>query len=196
MAKLLYQGHSSIRITSDSGVVIYVDPFVGEGYDQPADIILVTHQHYDHKRIDLPSRKSDCVVIQNWDAMKNGAYQTFSVKGVTITAFPASNKNHKRKECVGYIIEVDGKKLYHAGDTSKIPEMRDLKSLSLDYAFLPVDGKFNMDAAEAAECASLIGAAVSIPFHTDPEVLFDESKIEGFTVNNRKIIRPNDEFTL
>lgn len=196
MAELLYQGNASVRITSDDGVVIYIDPFAGEGYDKPADIILVSHQHFDHNRIDLPSRKDSCAVIQNFDALKDGIYETFSLKGVKIAAFPASNKNHKREECVGYIVEVDGKKIYHAGDTSKVPEMNELNRLALDYALLPVDGKYNMDAEEAAECASMIGAAVSIPFHTDPGLLFDESKTEGFKVNNRKVIRPNEEFTL
>ena len=196
MAKLLYQGHASVRITSDSGVVIYVDPFAGEGYDKQADIILVSHQHFDHNRIDLPSRKTDCVIIQNSDAIKDGVYQKFSVKGVTITAFPASNKNHKREDCVGYIIDVDGKKLYHAGDTSKLSEMGDLKRLSLDYALLPVDGKYNMDAAEAAQCASMIGASVSIPLHTDPDVLFNEAKTTEFIVEGRRIVQPGEEFTM
>lgn len=60
MAKLLYQGHGSLRLISEAGMVIYIDPFIGEGYDIPADLILVTHQHHDHNQIDLPPHKADC----------------------------------------------------------------------------------------------------------------------------------------
>ena len=56
MATLLYQGHGSLRLTTDSGRVIYIDPFAGEGYDAPADLILVTHQHHDHNCTDLPAK--------------------------------------------------------------------------------------------------------------------------------------------
>jgi L-ascorbate metabolism protein UlaG (beta-lactamase superfamily) len=196
VAKLLYQGHASIRITADDGTVVYIDPFAGKGYEIPADLILVTHQHSDHNRTDLPARKKDCVVIQESDAQNGGDYKTFHVKGLTVTAFPASNKNHDRSHCVGYIVTVDGKKVYHAGDTSKVPEMSGLSDMFIDYALLPTDGKYNMDAREAAECAAIITAAHSIPFHTDPRVLFDESKIKDFNVETALIIRPNDEIAL
>ena len=53
MAELLYQGHGSYRIVSNEGVVIYVDPYAGEGYDMPADIVIVTHEHSDHNQVDL-----------------------------------------------------------------------------------------------------------------------------------------------
>lgn len=57
MARLLFQGHGSFRIVTDGDVVIYVDPFAGNGYDLPADIILVTHQHGDHNRVDLVAKE-------------------------------------------------------------------------------------------------------------------------------------------
>ena len=56
MATLFYQGHGSFRLETAQGKVIYVDPFAGEGYDKPADLILVTHDHYDHNCIDKPAR--------------------------------------------------------------------------------------------------------------------------------------------
>ena len=62
MATLLYQGHGSLRVTTDRGNVIYIDPFAGAGYDAPADLILVTHQHPDHNRTELPARQPGCVV--------------------------------------------------------------------------------------------------------------------------------------
>ena len=65
MAKLLFQGHGSFRITADDGRVIYVDPYVGEGYDLPADVILVSHQHSDHNQVELCVQKQDCIIITN-----------------------------------------------------------------------------------------------------------------------------------
>jgi L-ascorbate metabolism protein UlaG (beta-lactamase superfamily) len=181
---------------TDSGTVVYVDPFAGTGYDIPADLILVTHQHGDHNRIELPARKKDCDVIQNHDALKAGAYRTVTLKGVTVTSFPAQNKNHRRDECVGYILAVDGKTLYFAGDTSKVPEMAGLASLSLDYALLPLDGKYNMDEAEAAECAAMIRAKKTIPIHMAPGALFSEEKAANFNVPNKLIVRPGEEIVL
>jgi L-ascorbate metabolism protein UlaG (beta-lactamase superfamily) len=202
MAKLLYQGHASVRLTTEDGVVIYIDPFAGEGYDKPADIILVTHEHGDHNRLSLPAKKDGCAVIRYSDAFKDGKYQTISLKGVTVTAVPAENKNHKRGESVGYVVACDGIKLYHAGDTSTFPEMRGLKDLHLDYALLPTDGFYNMDAAEAAECANAIGARVSIPIHSAlgnqvPEgILYDPAKLGAFTVPGGRIVVPGEEIAL
>ena len=84
MAKLLYQGHGSLRLTSNSGTVVYIDPYAGEGYDKPADLILVTHQHHDHNQIDLPDHAGGCEIIQNMDALQGGVYRKFTVKGINI----------------------------------------------------------------------------------------------------------------
>ncbi len=57
MSKLLFQGHGSYRIITNEGIVIYVDPFIGDGYNVPADIILVTHEHNDHNHVELPEKR-------------------------------------------------------------------------------------------------------------------------------------------
>ena len=68
MARVLYQGHGIMRFTTEAGTVIYLDPFMGEGYDVAANLILVTHQHYDHTAIDKPPHAKGCAVWQNrWD---------------------------------------------------------------------------------------------------------------------------------
>ena len=101
MATLLFQGHGSLRLTTDSGRVIYIDPYAGKGYDVPADLILVTHQHHDHNCINLPARNPGCMVWQNSDALKDGQYQTLRLDFAFVEAVEAYNHHHKKSECVG-----------------------------------------------------------------------------------------------
>ena len=194
--KLYYQGHASIRIMSKDGTVIYIDPCEGDGYDIPADIILVTHQHSDHNKVSLVTQKDSCEVISNKEALENGEHNTLTVKGIEIEAVKAENSNHNPKDCVGYIITVDGIKIYHAGDTSKTDEMAEYKAKSIDYALLPCDGVYNMDAAEAAECAEIIGAKHNIPIHTKVGELFNSDIAESFDAPDRLIVEAGEEIIL
>lgn len=196
MAKLLYQGHGSFRLTTGSGKVIYIDSFAGEGYDQPADLILVTHQHHDHNKTDLPPHSENCVIYQNTDALQNGVYQTADLADVRIEAVEAYNKNHDPKECVGYLVTVDNLLLYFAGDTSKTRQMETFADRNIDYAFLPCDGIFNMGIEEAIECANLIKAKHSVPVHMSPGKLFSEKKAKKFTALNALTITPGTEISL
>lgn len=196
MAKILYQGHGSLRLVSLDGIVVYIDPYAGGGYEVPADIILVTHQHMDHNCIEKPAKKADCTVIQNFDALKRSEYKSFTVKGLTIEAVPAYNKNHSRNTCVGYLVTVDQKLIYFAGDTSQTTEMADLAPRKIDYAFFPADGKFNMDEVEASACARIVGARHSTPIHMLPGKLFSEEKAAAFHADGKLIIRPTEEITL
>lgn len=197
LAKLLYQGHGSYRITSNQGTVIYVDPFAGKGYGVPGDIILVTHQHFDHNQTDLVNKAKDCIIITNKEALEGTKYHTFLVKDIHIEAVPAYNKKHNPKEGVGYVITLEDIKIYASGDTSRTIEMETiLPKYKLDYALLPIDGIFNMDAKEAAVCAKLIGAKHNIPIHMKPGALFDRELAEKFDVENRIIIEPGNEIEL
>ena len=196
MAKLLYQGHGSFRLTTAGGKVIYVDPFAGEGYDLPADLILVTHQHHDHNKVNLPPHAEGCVVFDNTDAIKDGVYQPADLAGVHIEPVEAYNKNHKREECVGYLVTVDGLLLYFAGDTSMTKQMETFAARKIDYAFLPTDGIFNMGMEEATECAALIRAKHTTPVHTSPGKLFNEKKAKKFAVEGCLILQPGIETEL
>lgn len=196
MPRLLYQGHASLRIISDRGVVIYVDPYAGEGYDVPADIILVTHHHPHHDRIELVPQKSKCRIITDTEAQTNGLFNTFRVRRVLVRAVPAFNDYHDPRETVGYLITVDGVKLYVAGDTSETDAMAELFWQKLDYAFLPVDGVRNMDTVNASICAAMIGARFSVPYHTKPDSLFDREVARRFDIPSRLIIEPGDEIEL
>ena len=196
MAKLLYQGHGSFRITTGEGKVIYVDPFAGEGYDLPADGVLITHGHYDHNKLELVTQKKGCQVITHQEALSDGVYQTFCLWGITVEAVPAYNKNHKKEECVGYILMVDGVTVYAAGDTSTTDAMAGFAQRQLDYALLCMDGVYNMDREEAQRCARLIGAKHNIPIHMKPGALFDEETAAAFDVPGKLVVRPGEEIQL
>ena len=194
--KLLYQGHGSYRITAADGRVIYIDPYAGEGYDKPADIVLVSHQHDDHRQVQLITQKPGCTVITNEEALAGGKHNTFDIGGIVIEAVEANNVNHDPAQCVGYMFTIDGIRLYFAADTSKTKAMEGFAARKLDYALLPIDGYYNMNAAEASECAKLIGARVSIPVHMKPGELFDQAVAETFVADGRRIVSPGEEFAL
>jgi L-ascorbate metabolism protein UlaG (beta-lactamase superfamily) len=198
-ATLLYQGHASLRITTAEGETIYVDPYAGKGYDVPADLILITHMHPDHDKVSLVKQKSDDFqTITNKEALVGGVYQTFDLGYVKIEAVQAGNNpNHDITVCVGYILTFsNGKTVYISGDTSKTDQMAELAARNLDYAFFCCDGKYNMDAQEAAECAKLVNAKHSIPYHTQVGKLFNKKIAEKFNADNRLILQPGDTLTI
>lgn len=194
MAELLYQGHGSYRIVSNEGVVIYVDPYAGEGYDMPADIVIVTHEHSDHNQVDLVTLKDDGVILRHGDLFVAGEYPIKKIKKVMIEGTPAENKNHTREECVGFIMTVDGITLYGAGDTNYYPEMESFNDL--DYALLPVDGIYNMSAQEASRCAHVIDSRYFIPIHTSPTQLYDEDIAKSFKSPHALYMKPGERLKL
>lgn len=195
-ASLLYQGHGSVRIEAADGTVIYVDPYIGEGYDKPADIILITHEHRDHNNIDLIQNKDKAVILRSKDMLIDGKYQIKKIDNIQIEAVPAYNKNHKKEECVGYILTIDGKTIYLSGDTSTTDAMPGFKERKLDYAFLCMDGKYNMGPEEATECAKMIGAKHSVPYHMAPGKLFDEETAKKLKVDSLLIVPAGSKIEL
>ena len=196
MAKLLFQGHGSYRLTADDGRVIYVDPFAGEGYDKPASLILVTHQHSDHNKTDLCVQNPDCRIISNVEALEGGQHNSFDVGGILIQAVEANNSKHKPTKCVGFLITIDGTKIYASGDTSTTQQMASFAELGLDYAIFCGDGFVNMGPKEAAECARLIRAKHNILIHTAPGRLFSRRKTEKWDAPNKLIVEPGEEIEL
>ena len=200
-AKLLYQGQASIRITTKEGKVIYIDPYAGDGYDKGADLILVTHSHYDHNGVSKVAARNDGCRIVTWkEALSGGRHQTFDYGFARVEAVEAGyNSWHDVSECVGYIVTLsDGISIYVTGDTSKTRQMSTLSEKHIDYAFFCCDGVFNMDLEEAAECAAIVGARYSIPYHVAAKdgVYFDRSRAEQFDVENRLIIDQGEEIEL
>ncbi len=170
--KIDWLGHDAIRIIKDD-LIIYFDPYK-IGSTIPADIIFISHEHFDHCSIEdiKKIQKDDTVIISstgcdiqgNIEKMKPG--ESIKIMGVEIETVPSynTNKPNHPKEMLGlgFIITLDGKRIYHAGDTDLIPEMSDFKC---DIAFLPVSGTYVMNADEAAEAAKRINPDTAIPVH-------------------------------
>ena len=205
MAQMLYQGHGSYRFTLDDGTVVYVDPFAGDGYDVPADLILVTHEHPDHNQVDKMPHAEGCQVIRAAHVHPDAdTFLTVESHGVRITAVQAYNKNHPAGSCVGMVLELDGVTFYASGDTSMTRDMQTgkLADLGIDYAVFPADGFYNMDIPEAIDCAKLVKARHSIPIHIVPvhdpadAQIFDRERAESFKVKGRIILEPGETLQL
>jgi L-ascorbate metabolism protein UlaG (beta-lactamase superfamily) len=166
-------GHDAIRL--DGSVVVCIDPYQITG-SKAADLVLITHEHFDHcSPEDLEKvRKPDTVVVTDAASAKKltgdvrvvAPGDRLNVKGVDIEVHPAYNTNkefHPRKAgMLSFIVTLDGTRFYHCGDTDVIPEM---KGLDVDVAFLAVSGTYVMTAEEAAEAARAIRPKVAIPMH-------------------------------
>jgi len=170
--EITWFGHDSFMIKAD-GKIVYTDPYFGD-YSVKADIILVSHEHYDHfskEKIEdirrdgtviLGSRK----VAAEMDGVKAMvAGDEIKIGEITIEAVAAYNTGkpfHTKGNGLGFVIEADGRRIYFAGDTDLIPEMSKIKA---DVVLLPVGGTYTMNAKEAAEAVAKIKPKIAIPMH-------------------------------
>jgi L-ascorbate metabolism protein UlaG (beta-lactamase superfamily) len=203
-------GHASFQIKTDNKI-IYIDPYEGE-YEEKADIVLVTHSHYDHcdtskikkiiKKETVIIAPEECARKINAKSIKPG--EKITINGITIQAVHAYNIRrfrspgvpfHPKGFGVGYLITIGDKTIYHAGDTDFIPEMKELKSITL--ALLPSGGTYTMDNPEAAEATITINPKIVIPMHrwdTNPEEF--KKKVEEKSSIKVVILNPGEIYKL
>lgn len=168
-------GHASILI-SIGGKNIYVDPWKLIKEQPKGDLILITHPHHDHFSPDDINKiiKNDSVIIGPHEILKikTGEKkeikpgQEIDLKWVKIKAISAYNTNKnfhpKSNNWCGYLIEIEGQKIYVAGDTDFIPEMKNIVS---DIVIVPIGGTYTMSAEEAANAVNAIKPKIAIPYH-------------------------------
>ena len=182
LEKIHWLGHDAFRI--DAGKTIYIDPFQIQAGPK-ADIILITHEHFDHCSIE------DVEKIQGDDTLiiteKNSAEklsgqitvlkpgESTSVDDIKIETVPSYNLDKdfhpKANGWLGFIIEIDGERIYHTGDADFIPEMEQVRT---DIALIPVSGTYVMTADEGVKAAMAINPKVAIPMHYGSIVGSDE----------------------
>jgi len=156
--------HASVRLKLD-GKIIYIDPWQLPGNPGKADIILVTHEHFDHfspdaiAKISMPSTE---IITSKRCSSRFKGVQGISISGAA--AYNIGKKFHPRGLCIAFIIDCgNNARLYHAADTDFIPEMKELPGI--DVAMLPIGGTYTMDIDEAVQAAQAIHPKKVVPIH-------------------------------
>jgi L-ascorbate metabolism protein UlaG (beta-lactamase superfamily) len=206
-------GHSGFQIKAE-GKVIYIDLEKSNRISEKADLILVTHSHYDHcdpAKIN-EVRKTGTVIIAPADcASKIGTSiktlkpgEETALESIRVKAVEAHNIKrfrspgvpfHPKGLGVGYLVMVEGKTIYHAGDTDFIPEMRQLSNI--DVALMPSGDTYTMDNDDAAEAVLAFKPKVAVPMHrwdTDPEEF--KSKVESESNVEVILLKQSEEYRL
>lgn len=206
--KIRWLGHDTFEISNSKKIVI--DPYKLSN-EHKADILLITHNHFDHlskediekvadantsvvapkeceeelKKTSLKEvivKPNDKVQVQGIEIEATSAYNTNKIN-------PSTNKPFHPKEDskVGYIVTINNVRIYHAGDTDAIEEMRNIKT---DVALLPVSGTYVMTAEEAAEAVKMIKPKLAIPMHYNSIVgsVEDANKFKSFAECEVKIL--------
>lgn len=204
--KITFLGHGSVAFAYQ-GKVLYVDP-VGNPSGTPvdysklpkADLLLVTHEHFDHldpKAISVLRKEQTKIVltkvcaekVSGGTVMKNG--DALTVQGIKVEAVPAYNivqKFHPKGVGNGYVLNFDKTRVYVAGDTENTPEMKQLQNV--DIAFLPMNLPYTMTPEMVADAAKAFGPKILYPYHygqTDVNRLIDLLKDSKSQVRVRKM---------
>jgi L-ascorbate metabolism protein UlaG (beta-lactamase superfamily) len=178
--EIIWLGHAAFKIKMFSGRIIYLDPYNIKDGEEKADIIVSSHTHGDHfSRSDIKKIWRDDTVLLGPASIENSLKkfggkgleigEEFAYKDFSIELFPAytiKKATHpKSSNWTGTIIESAGKSVYHAGDTERIPEMKDLSNRNITVALLPCGGTYTMDFEEASDAAVDIQPEIVVPMH-------------------------------
>jgi len=186
--KITWFGHASFLIEAD-GKNIYIDPYMIEEYGKKADIILVSHGHYDHySREKITQLRMDSTEIfstpevagrvDGTKAVKPGdKEESQGIKIEVVEAYSVTRTTHPKGTAVGFIIEAEKHRVYFSGDTDLIPEMSKIKA---DIALLPVSGTYVMNYREAVEAVKKIKPRIAIPMHYGAGIAGTIEDAEGF----------------
>ncbi len=181
--KLTFIGHATLVI-EHKGKVIHIDPWsqLADYSLQPkANLLLITHEHRDHldiKAVEHIKKPETAIIytkvvarqLNGGKIMNNG--DTTTIDGIQVEAVPAYNIVHKRDNGEpyhpkgrgnGYILTIDGKRIYIAGDTENVPELKELKNI--DVAFLPMNLPYTMTPEMVADLATAIRPKILYPYH-------------------------------
>ncbi|MCX8182373.1 MAG: MBL fold metallo-hydrolase [Candidatus Methanomethyliaceae archaeon] len=213
MVTIRWLGHAAFQIKGKDKI-IYID--LGKDakpYDK-ADLLLATHSHWDHfdpKVIESVMKEGTIIIAPKDCAQKMKAKvktvepgDSLKIDNIEVSTVHAYNVKryrspgvpfHPKGFGVGYILTIEGKKIYHAGDTDFIPEMMGFKGV--DVAILPTGNTYTMDNSEAAEAAVTISPKIAIPMHrwtTDPEEF--RKKVEAASKVTVKVLKEGEEIEL
>lgn len=178
--EIYWLGHAAFKIKTDDGLVIYLDPYKMKKDEEKADIVISSHSHGDHySKSDIKKIwKNDTLVIvpasctsslKSFECQPLRFGDNYERKNLTIELVPAytihKQTHPKSNEWAGSIISSGGKTVYHAGDTERIPEMKELVNKKITVAILPMGGTYTMDIEEATDAAIDIQPEIAIPMH-------------------------------
>lgn len=187
--------YKQAAIRWQGGITLHVDPWGVPDGEPKADLLLITHAHFDHysqEDVDRVSKEGTIIVaphdvasecLTSGDVRGIAPGETIEAAGLQVAAIPAYNTLPERKDMhprennwVGFIVDLGGTRAYFAGDTDHVSEMNDVKA---DVAFVPIGGTYTMDVMEATGAVKEISPRVAVPYHF------------GFVVGSRSL---GDEF--
>ena len=202
-------GHASFRLATEN-LVLYVDPWKLSSAEPDADLIFVSHAHFDHysaEDVAAVSRDATILVgpadvvesVPGGRALRPGEHT--EVTGVSVEGISAYNVDKdfhpKANDWLGAVVTLGGTRVYYAGDTDQIPEMGELSGI--DIALLPVGGTYTMNAAQAADACGVIQPRMAVPYHwgdivgSEDDARAFADAVSGCEV---RLLRPGEAFSV
>jgi len=207
--EIQWLNHASFRLASGN-TVVYIDPWKLSSARPDADVVFVSHGHFDHFSADdvAAVSKDTTVVFTTPDVVKQMPTarllkpgERAEAAGVIVEGVPAYNIGKdfhpKANQWLGVVVTLGGVRVYYAGDTDHIPEMSELSRI--DVALLPAGGTYTMTAAQAVEACRAIGPRVAVPYHWG-DIVGSEADAESFVKSvagsEARLIRPGESLSI